>query len=100
MYQDMSNEEKEKLPIVYAKVKGNQVELLKKDEYIWDCRYEKILRKTVVFIPVEQADNDSDIKLFEKSTRMYLADKGCKVESTQYFPNSNILKEYLVQDRS
>jgi len=83
------------LPIVFAKVQGNHVNELKKDEYIWHSQYEKILRITVVFIQVEEATSPEDKILFEKSTKIYLEDMGLKVLSTKYHDNASTLKQYL-----
>lgn len=87
----------EELPTVVAKVHGNHVDELKKDDLVWHAVYEKILRLTVVFIQVEEASNDSDKALFEKSINIYLTNKGLKVEGTKYYADASLLKEYIKQ---
>lgn len=84
-------------PLVFAKIQGNQVGKLKgKDDYVWHCQYENILRITVVFIPVEKAVDQNDIKLFENSIKIYLTNKGFKVLETKYYENADTLKQYLI----
>lgn len=95
MYQATPSNDPAKLPIVFAKLQGNQVTKLKKDEYIWHSQYEKILNITVVFIQVEVASTPEDKVLFEKSTNIYLKNKGFKVLSTVYHDDSSTLKQYL-----
>jgi len=95
MYQVTSSNDPAKLPIVFAKLQGNHVAELKKDEYIWHSQYEKILNLTVVFIQVETASSPEDKALFEKSTKLYLQNKGFKVISTVYHDDSSTLKQYL-----
>ena len=90
-----NNSDPAKQPLVFAKVQGNQVNLLTKDEYIWHSQYEKILNITVVFIPVEKATAPEDRTLFEKSTKIYLRNKGFKVQSTVYHDDASTLKQYL-----
>lgn len=93
----LPNPNPEELPTVVAKVHGNHVDALKKDDLIWHAVYEKILRLTVVFIQVEEASNDADKALFENSINIYLTNKGLKVESTKYYADSTLLKEYIKQ---
>jgi hypothetical protein len=95
MYQAIKSNDPSKLPIIFAKLQGNQVSKLKKDEYIWHSQYEKILNLTVVFIQVESASSPEDKALFEKSTNIYLRNKGFKVLSTVYHDDSSTLKQYL-----
>lgn len=95
MYQDTKSNKPEDLPIVFAKVHGNQTSKLKKDEYIWHSQYERILNLTVIFIQVEKADSEADKRLFEKSTKIYLTDAGFKVLDTAYHADSSTLKRYL-----
>jgi len=95
MYQAISSNNPANLPIVFAKLQGNHVAKLKKDEYIWHSQYEKILNITVVFIQVESASTTEDKSLFEKSTDIYLKNKGFKVLSTVYHDDSSTLKRYL-----
>ena len=95
MFQATPNLDPSKLPIIFAKVAGNQTDRLRKDEYIWHCQYEKILNITVVFIQVEQATDPDDKSLFEKSTRIYLEHAGFKVMSTKYYDDASTLKQYL-----
>jgi len=83
--------------LILVKIKGNQVTKLKKDEFIWHCIYEDILRITVAFISIEKAVEISDKSLFEKSTNMYLTDGGFNVISTKYYDNANTLKDYLLK---
>ena len=84
-----------KQPMVFAKVQGNHVDELRKDEYIWHSQFEKILNITVVFIPVEKATAPTDKSLFERSTKIYLRNKGLKVQSTTYHDDASTLKQYL-----
>jgi hypothetical protein len=86
-------------PLVFAKVQGNHVDKLKKDPYVWHCQYENILRITVVFIPVEQADNKVEISNFETSTKIYLRNMGMKVLETKYYENADTLKQYLIMQK-
>lgn len=97
MYQDTKNTESSKLPLVLLKLKGNQVNKLKKDEFIWHCIFEDILRITIAFISVEKSTEVDDEKLFEKSTTMYLKDAGFNVISAKYYDNADTLKEYLLK---
>ena len=94
MYQDMQNNP-ENLPTVFVKIKGNEVSKLKKDEYIWHCQYENILRITVAFVPVEKADDIETKSTFEKAIKIYLENKGFNVISTKYHDNAEKLKQYL-----
>lgn len=85
----------EQQPLVFVKIKGNKVAELKKDEFIWHSQYESILKITVAFVAVEQAIEPSDAKLFEKSIKFYLTDKGFSVLGTTYYDNASTLKQYL-----
>jgi hypothetical protein len=95
MSQVIPSSDPSKQPLVFAKVQGNQVDAMKKDEFIWHSQFEKILNITVVFIPVEEATSESDKSLFEKSTKIYLKNKGFKVTSTVYHNDASTLKQYL-----
>ena len=95
MFQDTSKNDPTTLPIVFAKVQGNHVTDLKKDEFVWHCQFEQILKITVVFIQVESAETPEERKLFEKSTAIYLKNKGFKVLSTVYHKDATTLKQYL-----
>lgn len=89
----------EKLPTVFAKIKGNKTLELKKDDLIWHAQYESILRITVVFIQVEKADSQDDRDLFEKSIKIYLKDKGFDVASAKYYDDASTLKQYLTMQK-
>lgn len=95
MYQVTTNNDPSKLPIIFAKIRGNHVAKLKKDEYIWHTQYEKILNITVVFFQIEKASSDDDKKLFEKSTSIYLKNEGFDVISSAYHDDASKLKQYL-----
>jgi hypothetical protein len=99
MSQVTPNPNPAKQPLVFVKIHGNQVDKLKKDEYIWHCQYENILRITVAFIPVEKADNKIEIDNYEKSTKIYLKNKGFNVKETKYYENADTLKQYLIMKK-
>ena len=94
MYQDTKSKP-ELQPLVFAKIKGNKVTDLKKDEYIWHAQYESILKITVAFVPVESATTDEDKRQFETAIKIYLTKKGFNVLSTVYHDNASTLKQYL-----
>ena len=98
MYQVTKNNDPSTLPVVFAKVKGNQSAILKKDEYIWYSHFEKILNLTVVFVQVEKASGPSDKKLFEDSMRIYFTNQGLSVLSVEYHDNASTLEKYLKID--
>jgi hypothetical protein len=98
MYQTTQNDQS-KLPTVFAKIKGNHVAQLKKDDLIWHSQYESILRITVVFLQVEKANSQEERELFEKAVKIYLKDKGFDVMSTKYYDDATTLKQYLTMQK-
>lgn len=95
MSQATKNNVQSTLPVVFVKVKGNQLANFKKDEYIWYSYFEKILNITIAFIQVEKADAPNEKKLFEDSTKIYLTNQGLQVLSTEYHDNASTLEKYL-----
>jgi hypothetical protein len=83
------------LPTLFAKVQGNQTDKLKKDDLIWHCQYESILRLTVVFLQTDKADTPDEKAHLEKALRIYLTNNGFKVISVVYYDDATTLKQYL-----